>query len=65
MELYNAVINFTFIFATLIETIIHRSFLDIIPLCILGIVNSHLSQDEGKIRHVVEVFFNHRWQVMQ
>jgi len=65
MELHNAVINFTLIFASLIETTVHLSFLDIIPLCILGIVNSQLSQKEGKIRHVDEVSFNHCWQVMQ
>ena len=48
MELHNAVINFTLIFTTLIETTVPHCFLDIIPLCILGIVNSHLSQEEGK-----------------
>jgi hypothetical protein len=59
MELHNAVINFTSIFITLIQTAVHHCLLDTILLCILWIVNSHHSQEEEKIRHIYEVFFNH------
>jgi hypothetical protein len=65
MELHNAVISFTFMFVTLIQTAVRHWLLDFILLRILGIVNSLLSQEEGKIRQVFEVFLNRRWKVMQ